>query len=320
MLSTEKIKEAEKEVELDSYYFTWHGLVDGTKDVFKKSYSAPQKNVKDIIELAMNREMSGKINNWPNVIRRGASVLRWLETDTVPDSSIKTNKSIEINIRERDQVNLLDEGTFKVEGFGKYNNGLINYPWVLLSSVKHEHDIIISLRALNHKLTRPKSPHKDLNFTLFDTMENNEAYWFTVGYLLNNKAKLCVRTTPTTNEEIVKKYKKITGVSISLDNYEDYVQYNPNEKTFADNADLFIKIKPEIRPGLYFPKNKVGKREGSIKNDIEHIQNTSYVWSLFNYGFRLGTKHRDEKVIEYVKENAREFFENFKEGYNICVN
>ena len=204
---------------------------------------------------------------------------------------------------------------------GEYKDDLCVYPWLSLTSLSNDYDIIMSLRALNHKILRKKSPHRNLNFTLLNSTENQPAYWFTVGYLLNN-VSLYLRTISKLDSELMRRYKQVTGTDISGSLYEKFVYKNENDGTFSHNADFRIPVTP-IRTQLYFPKNKRGKREGQLTKiageKIELVQNTDYVWTLFHYGFRIGTKHNKDKVIQHVKTHALEFIEDFMKGYNYGV-
>ncbi len=293
------------------YYITWDvdkGNGDRRKSFSEKGYESP----KEALDMAMKYELNN--SSGFKTVRPGIETLDWYKRETISDPPMKQNITIEIEPSIGETLSFLDDGDLKVKGLGKYKN----YPWVLLTSLENNYDIIMSLKAINHRL-RKGSKHRSQNYTILSlgNSRSKPAYWFTVGYLLKSKVKLNVRTTPNTDTIIADKYEKVTGESITDYYYDNgYIMYNPNTKTFTDNADLFITLNPEsVRQYLYFPENKIGKREGVVKNNIEHIQNTNYVWTLFNYGFRLGTSHNKNEIFEYVEVKEREFLEDFRKGY-----
>jgi len=232
---------------------------------------------------------------------------------TIPEP--RMTKAIEITLVKGSELNLLDEGTFKVKFIGEYKCGTTDYPWAMLSSAERGYDIVMSFKAINNKILRSRSPHTDLNFTLIDSIDDTAAFFFTVGHLLSRQTALHLRTTPKTHTELMDKYERLTGHRITEDIFNKYVYLNTNPGTFTDNADLRVTISP-IRKYLYFPKNNVGKREGKVAKGTELIQNTSYVWTLFNYGFRLGTEHDVDEVFGHVRIQSPEYFEDFERGYN----
>lgn len=311
---TSFIKEKIQTINPKLYYITWH--IDMGKGEVRKSYSPGYDSPLRALNIAMRDEVNTA--EYPKVVQTGVGVLDWLSKTTEPEPLMRSNMTIEIFPEIGAEVNFLGEGTFKVKLVDEYKDGLCSYPWLLLTSMSNDYDIIMSLRALNHKILRKKSPHKNLNFTLLDSTDNQPAYWFTVGHLLNT-ASLHLRTTTKVDSEVMRKYKQTTGSEITGDLYERFVYRNENEDTFTHNADIRIPVSP-IRTQLYFPKNRVGKREGVITKvsgeKIELIQNTDYVWTLFHYGFRIGARHNKDKVIEHVKIHASEFIEDFMKGYN----
>jgi len=300
-----------EDIRPDYFYQTWH--IDMGKNVrdnrYRKGYGPGNKNVKVVLERLLHNEMHN--DSFLHVLRTGVGVTDWLKSDTVPEPLMKDSAKINIEPEVGLQVHFSDEGTFVVKGLGDYQG----YPWVLLTSLENGYDVIMSLRALNHKVLRKGSSHKNINFTLTNEVSDFHRYWYTVGYLLKNKACLSIRTTPNTHDKVVKLYKKITGTDVGI---KQNVQYNPNEKTFTDNASLSIDVVDNaMRDSLYFPKNKVGKREGIIKKGMEQIHNTEYVWTLFTYGFYLGYTHNIDKITEFVYTNANDFYNDFKKGYNV---
>jgi len=303
-------EQIDEDVKEDYFYETWH--VD-TKKVsiyeqrYRKNYGRGRKDVKKALEIMLHNEMGNPC--FPHVLRTGVGVIDWLHQKTIPEPIMKSNITIKVMPKKGEQVHFADEGTFVVKACGSYEE----YPWVLLTSMVNGYDIIMSLRALNHRLLRNGSLNKNLNFMITNQVNDPCRYWYTIGYLLKNKSCLSIRTTPTTHDRVVTLYKKITGTDIGI---KRYVQYNPNLKTFTDNASLSIGvIDPLFRNFLYFPKNKIGKRDGVIRGDMEYIHNTEYVWTLFNYGFYLGDTHNIDKIREFVYINANKFYKDFEKGY-----
>lgn len=299
------------EIKPGYFYETWH--IDVGKDErdnrYRKSYGLGNKKAKVILERMLHNEMYSY--SFPHVLRTGVGVTAWLKLDTIPEPLMKSVVKNGIELDVGSQVHFVDEGTFVVKGLGEYKG----YPWVLLTSLENGYNIAMSIRVLNHRILRKGSSHKNLNFTLTNKVSDFHRYWYTVGYLLKNKACLSIRTTPNTHDKVIELYKKITGTDIGI---KQHLHYNPNEKTFTDNASLSIDVADDtMRDFLYFPKNKVGKREGVIKNGIEQIHNTEYIWTLFTYGFYLGDKHNIDKIIDFIYINANDFYEDFKEGYNV---
>lgn len=318
---SEQIKLFEKkpeDVKPELYYITWNSSVkEKTGTRIAKGYGVGKETPIEVINLAMNME-SGD-DRYPHLVQTGVGVLEWLNRETIPDPTMKANLTVEVCPKVGNEINFLGEGTFVVKSIGIYKEDLYDRPYLVLTSLVNGYDMVISLKALNHKLLRKTSPHKNLNFTLLDSMDNWPAYWFTIGYLLD-KAYMYMRTTPGTDQEIQHRYKVLTGCEITPMLYNKFVYFNDNKGTFTHNADMRILVDKSIRSNLYFPKNKVGKREGILKkeagNKIELIQNTDYVWTLFHYGFRLGEKHNREKVFEYVKTYANSYLNDFKGGFN----
>jgi len=291
-------------------YMTWD--VDLGKGNVRKGFSKGFESPKEALERAMCNELDN-YSKGCKVVRWGSGVLNWYKKETIADPPLKQGIVFEITLKVDDVIHFLDEGDYRVKAVSKYKD----YPWVLLSSLESKWDIIMSLRAINNKL-RKGSKHRSQNYLVLSSgnSRSKPAYWFTIGYLLKNKVELNIRTTPKTDSVVVEKYKKVTGEEIKEDYYNKYIMYNPNNKTFADNADLRIPLQSKfVRQHLYFPENKVGKREGAVKNNIEHIQNTNYVWTLFNYGFRLGIEHNKNEIFEYVTAKEPKFLEDFEKGY-----
>lgn len=300
------------DVKDDFYYITWDSLVeDNGKLEPRKGYNDGIDSFKKAVNNAMSSEMNSK---YPKVVRTGIGVRCWYMKETIQEPKMLITHN-EIKPEKGSELNLLDEGTFKVKYVGEYKCGTTNYPWSLLTSIDNGYDIVMSFRAINNKILRKKSPHKDLNFTLIDAIDNIPAYWFTVGYLLRIKPSIHIRTTLKTHDYIMNKYETVTGQTITDEVFNKYVYVNRNNATFTINCDLRMPVSP-IRQYLYLPKNKVDKREGIITKDIELIQNTAYVWTLLNYGFRLGTNHNVDEVFSHVRIQSPEYLEDFERGHN----
>lgn len=299
------------DVKEDLYYITWDSKkIENGKVRIAKGYNDGLDSFKQTVEKAMKAEID---EGYPKVVRTGAGLKNWYEIETIPEP--KMALGIEITPEKGNELNLLDEGTFKVKFVGVYKCGTTDYPWAILSSAEHGYDVVMSFKTISNKVLRKKSPHKDLNFTLIDSIDDTAAFFFTVGHLLNRQIALHLRTTPKTHTDLTEKYERVTGHRITEDIFNKYVYLNTNPGTFTDNADLRVDISP-IRKYLYFPKNNVGKREGKVNKGTELIQNTSYVWTLFNYGFRLGTEHDVDGVFGHVRIQSPEYFEDFERGYN----
>jgi hypothetical protein len=300
----------------DYYYVAWHIVrSDDKKEV--KSYSVGYPDPKKVLALALNNELGDR--RYIYTVHTGFGLKSWLKSKTIPDPEIPKIFSLDIRPKIGDEISFSDEGSFIVKGFGIYKYELGSIKWVLMTSLRTGCDIVMSLKSLNFRILRRSSPHKRLNFTLLDNTKNKDAYWFTVGYLLNH-SEIHIRTTPKTHTEVVERYEKVTGCPITKHCYEEgYIVYNDNDLTFTDNADIRVTLdSPEVRDALYFPKNKIGKREGGlIEPNLELFHNLEFVWTLFTYGFRLGKKHNVKEVTEYVRVQAKKYIKDFERGYNL---
>lgn len=314
---TSLFKEKFSDVKSELFYVTYDNLVKDRKNTrIAKGYSPGKESPKEALRIAMEGELGD--HQYPRVVQTGVGVIEWLKKDTNPDPIMRSNITIEINPSVGNEVTLENEGTFIVKGKGDYESSLCTYPFLILTSMENNYDVIMSLRALNHKLLRKNSPHKYLNYMLMDdvVIENRPEYWFTVGYLVN-KAEIHLRTTPSTDQKVRSKYRNVVGSDITSELYDKFVYYNDNEDTFTDNADLRLPIDDPNRLRLFFPKNKIGKREGQVTKDHEIFHSTEFVWTLFNYGFRLGTKHNIKKVYSYVNTHQKEYLKYFEEGLGL---
>lgn len=148
---------------------------------------------------------------------------------------------------------------------------------------------------------------------------NGESYWKTAGFLARNSS-IHIRTTPSTHEEELKKYRDVTGCNSDEINrlIEDkFIIYNPNQQTWSTNASLtFKEPSSEVKDWLVFPENRVGEVDGVIKSENMVIYNKGYIWSLIKYGFRAGSVHDLKEIEEHLRlfENKL-YMENFCAGF-----
>ena len=139
-----------------------------------------------------------------------------------------------------------------------------------------------------------------------------EAYWFTIGFIAKHSV-IELRTTPKTQDPVIKDYLEITGCDID----EDYVVYNPNMETFTDNARIIFK-KPNIKiyNALYFPTNSKGNTIIETTKNKCGIYNKEFVWTLFSFGFRTGFDHDIDEIKLHLGRQPKEHIIAFNKGFH----
>jgi len=138
-----------------------------------------------------------------------------------------------------------------------------------------------------------------------------EAYWFTIGFIAR-RGEIELRTTPKTQDPIIKEYLEVTG----CDADEDYITYNPNEDTFTDNACItFNKPDEKIYDTLYFPENSKGNTIIDVTTNKCKVYNRDFIWTLLSFGFRTGFDHDIDEIKLHLGRQPLEYVKAFNRGH-----